>query len=193
MTGKRLVVDVGGTNARFALADACGQLSSVAGYQTADFSSFAACLEAYLGSLSGETPVSCAIAAAGPVADGRVLLTNAAWTIERAAASERLGGAPVVLVNDLQAVAIALPYLLPEDVRALAGPPICRPDDRSMLAFNVGTGCGAATAVQIDGRWIAVASEAGHMSLSADGPNAAYIAAGATVETVLSGRGVVAL
>ncbi len=193
MTGKRLVVDVGGTNARFALADGSGQLSSEAGYRTADFASFAACLDAYLGSLGGEKPVCCAIAAAGPVADGRVTLTNAAWIVERAATSERLGGVPVVLVNDLQAVAIALPYLLPEDVTGLAGPPIARPEDRSMLAFNVGTGCGAATAVQIDGRWIAVPSEAGHMSLSVDGPNAAYIAAGAAVETVLSGRGVVVL
>ena len=63
-----------------------------------------------------------------------------------------------------------------------------------MVALNVGTGCGAATAVRAGRHWITVASEAGHMTLKASETELAqWFEPDATVESVLSGRGVVAL
>ena len=54
-------------------------------------------------------------------------------------------GVPVVLVNDLEAVAAALPHLADDDLTTLGTVAPVRPERRTMLAVNVGTGFGAAS------------------------------------------------
>lgn len=195
MTAPRLVVDIGGTNARFALADGGDPPYAVMRYATADFPSFADALAAYLAHSSRRPDLaSCAIAAAGPVDHGRTRLTNANWTLDRNDIARQLNEIPVVLINDLEAVAAALPHLGNADCARVGGPQPERNAARSMLAFNVGTGCGAAFAVMCDGAWRTCPSEAGHMSLATDAASlAGLFTPGATVEMALSGNGVAEL
>ncbi len=195
MKTSRLVIDIGGTNVRFACASGTGELDQLARFPTASFATFEDALSAYLSRPDVRDGLtSCAIAAAGPVDDGCVHLTNAGWTVERSKAAGQLGGMPVALVNDLEAVAAALPYLSVNDRSRLAGPEPVRAPPRRMLAFNIGTGCGAATALPCGGTWRTVPSEAGHMSLAVDNISLnSRISPGATVESVLSGDGVVRL
>lgn len=201
--GLRLVADLGGTNARFALAWPDGRCDSAANFRVADFASFDDALSAYLGRLDPQLRnriESGAFAAAGPV-DGKVVrLTNAPWELGAARISEQFGDAPVAIFNDLQAVALALPFLAHGDSAAIG--PVARPDAepaRRMVAVNVGTGFGAATAIPTKGGWIACPSEAGHMSLAAANAEEAELLAAitpgrnATLEDVLSGAGVGAL
>jgi glucokinase len=123
-----------------------------------------------------------------------VRLTNASWTVHQAAAAQLLGGASVLLVNDLEAVAAALPHLTASDVNRFGEPEEDPPATRARLAFNVGTGCGAALAFLCEGAWRTAPSEAGHMSLAADSAAlAGLVPSDATVESVLSGAGVVGL
>jgi len=198
----RLVGDVGGTNARFALAAPDGSCTLAANLQVAEFSSFDDALTAYLNGLdrpARERIESAAFAAAGPVDSNAIKLTNAPWRLDAQGISIRLGGAPTALFNDLQAVALALPFLGPADVVSVGDVP--RPEDtrRRMVAVNVGTGFGAATAIPASDGWNACPSEAGHMSLAgADAEEAELLAAlspdrTATLEDVLSGAGVGAL
>jgi glucokinase len=194
MTGWRLVADVGGTNVRFSLADASGGLQHLKIWRLVDFSSFGDALRAYLRETDLAECDGVAIGAAGPVDDGRVKLTNAPWVIDASDASAACGGAPVILVNDLEAAAMALPFLeaaafQPLGAGDLSPPP--RPARR--LAVNVGTGFGAATLVPVGETWMTCPSEAGHMSLPP--VLSASVAPGRrlSVEDVLSGRGVVAL
>jgi glucokinase len=56
---------------------------------------------------------------AGPVQNNRVQVTNLPWMIDGRTLSETLGGATVHLLNDLQAIANAVPILQPEDLRTL--------------------------------------------------------------------------
>jgi len=103
-----------------------------------------------------------------------------------------MGGVPVALVNDLEAVAAALPYLTSDDLTTLGAPAPVRPQERTMLAVNVGTGFGAASVIRRDGRWYTCPSEAGHMTLGPVEPVTA-LPADTSVEDVLSGNGVARL
>src|SRR5699024_8663048 len=123
-------------------------LRDVRTLSVADFSDIEAALAAYLAACpgAGREVASAAIAAAGP-RDGDVIdLTNAPWRIAAGAISRALGGAPVRVMNDLEAVALGLPGLGPEDAEPIAG---ARRSGAAlpMLAANIGTGFGAAIAV----------------------------------------------
>lgn len=158
----RLVADIGGTNARFALAAADGRLAEIQVLPVNDYPDFASALGAYLG--EGRAISSAAIAAAGPCDGEAISLTNSPWRIVAEDVSTMLGGVPVRLLNDLEAVALALPHLASENIEAIAHAPL--PEQNfPMLAVNIGTGFGAAVAIPIGAGCVALATEAGHMSL----------------------------
>jgi glucokinase len=194
LKARRLVADVGGSNVRFALVDRGGALERIETRRVADHPSFAAALADYFKGYDHKSIEACAIAAAGPVDESRIKLTNNAWTIDRGEISAVFGGSPVVLLNDLEAVAAALPHLGVKDWIAVGGPAATRPERRTMLALNVGTGLGAASAAFRDARWTTIPSEAGHMTLGPLTVGGVELADdGASVESVLSGPGVVEL
>src|SRR6056297_3459528 len=112
MAGHRLIVDLGGTNARFAAAAADGGIGPVTRRPLAAHGGVIEAMDAAMAADPGlAAPASVAIGAAGPVDGDRVALTNAPWIIEAGAVSAHLGGVPVRLLNDLEAVARALPAL----------------------------------------------------------------------------------
>ncbi len=196
MTRRRLVADVGGTWSRFGISAGPGLLTDVKSYPTAPHSSFAATVAAYATAI-GVTRVSFAdvhIAAAGPVDAGVVQLTNSPWRIATADVSRDLGGIPVRLVNDLEAVGLLLPHVTDADIRPL-GSPAAGGLVGNRIAVNVGTGFGAATAIRTSrDRWTVAAGEAGHMSLAALTPEESAAFAGLhSIEDVLSGAGVARL
>lgn len=194
MTGWRLVGDVGGSNVRFARA-AGSSLSERRSYPVRDYASFYDALLRYLDDAGGaEDCNSAAIGVAGPVDRGTVKLTNAPWTIEAAETARLLGGGPTALVNDLQAVALALPHLTDSDLIPIGEARRDAKARRPMLAVNVGTGFGAASALPLSEGWLPCGSEPGHMALGAvDAGEFDLLGAFPTVEDVLSGRGVAAL
>jgi glucokinase len=193
VTARRLVADVGGTNVRFAIADADGNLDRFKTFQNADLPTFLDAFTAYRSDAGGLREVNAvAIAAAGPVDGDAVKLTNNEWIVDGAKLSALMGGVPVALVNDLEAVAAALPHLTSDDLTTLGPVAPVRPERRTMLAVNVGTGFGAASAIWRDGRWYTCPSEAGHMTLTVLAM-LPVLDAGASVEDVLSGSGLVRL
>jgi glucokinase len=190
MTARRLVADVGGTNVRFAIADADGNLDRVKIFQTADFPTFPDAFSAYRSDAGGLREIdTVAIAAAGPVDGNAVKLTNNKWIVDGTKLSALVGGAPVAVVNDLEAVAAALPHLAADDLTTLGSIAPVRPERRTMLAVNVGTGFGAASVIWRDGRWYTCPSEAGHMTLG----GVEGLPSDTSVEDVLSGAGLIRL
>ena len=191
----RLVADAGGTNVRFAIADAAGGLKAVRSYRVSDFPTFADALAAYRSDAGGLRDISaCAIAAAGPVDGSHVKVTNNDWSIDRAGIVAMLGGVPAALVNDLEAVAAAIPHLTIGDLYCIGEPVPVRPEQRTMLAVNVGTGFGAASVIHRGGRWWTCPSEAGHMTLGpASAAEIELLPKDASVESVLSGKGIAEL
>jgi glucokinase len=166
MTGWRIVCDVGGTNIRIARSDKPKQFTHLSVEATARCSSLPEALQHYwLQFDDRQSLLGAAIAAAGPVELGSVTLTNGSLTIERAAISAQIGGRPVVLLNDLEATAYAVPLLKEEDLLPVVS--VSTPTAGPRLVVNVGTGFGAALLIQTTTGWQSVATEAGHMTLGA--------------------------
>lgn len=191
MTPWRLVADVGGTNVRFARVDATGAVSDVVGSPTLDFANFSEALTAYVARHAATGPCHfAAIGAAGPVDHGVVQLTNGDWRIDAGAVSAELDGAPVRVVNDLEAVGYALARLVGDDITPLINGE-SGAASAPKLVVNVGTGFGAALAALDGNRRIVIGCEPGHMQLALDDEaRAALKIERASVEQVLSGMGI---
>ena len=195
MTGARLLADVGGTNVRFACATSSHEIVEHREWRVSAFSDFCDALNAYLAETGGgERYRDAAVAAAGPLLCGAIALTNASWRIAVSDVSDTLGGVPTRLINDLEAVALSLPYIPEEDLRWIGRRHAVPGRQTRMIALNVGTGVGAATLLCANGVWLSVPSEAGHMSLGAHNEAELRLFDGcrertSTVEEVLSGEG----
>jgi len=106
------------------------------------------------------TPTCACFDVAGPVIGGRARLTNLPWLLEEEALARDLGLKKVVLLNDLKAIAYAVPHLQPEDLHTLnAG----HPDPQGAIAVVApGTGLGEAFLVRSGTEYVACSSEGGH-------------------------------
>jgi len=122
-----LVGDVGGTHARFAIAETHGRRTRIrhaAVLNAADYPTGEAALEAYLKRLKGKRPHLAVIAAAGPVHKGKVSFTNnEGWGFSERRMAKKCGFAEVRLINDFTAQALAIDRLGPGDTRRI-GPDV---------------------------------------------------------------------
>ena len=192
-----LVVDIGGTNTRVALAEGPAIAEgSVKRFRNAEHRGLDDVLARYLAEAgSPEIDGACA-ALAGPVRGGRGRLTNLDWIIEEDAIATVTGTEKVKLLNDLQAQGHALDHLADGAlIGVLEGP---RPPGEPRLVIGIGTGFNTTTVYPGAGSALVTAAESGHASLPVSdeaGLSLARFTAGkddfAAVEDVLSGRGLV--
>lgn len=169
-TTEIVTADIGGTNARFALARVAGGrvigLGEPAVFRTADHASLELAYAAFARSVGRPLPRAAGIAFAGPV-DGEVLtLTNSAWRIHPAALPAALGVDRMVLVNDFGAVAHAVTEVGPEHLAHLCGPDRQLPEDGVISVVGPGTGLGVAYVVRREGRVVVVETEGGHIDFA---------------------------
>ena len=194
MMGPRIVADVGGTNVRFAItSDQADGLVDLRCYRTVDFPCFLAALEGFVDETGNQRHFGgIAVGAAGPVDDGIADVTNGTWRISEAEISAALKGCPARVVNDVEAVAFALPLLQSDDRFPIGLIKVPSAKPRTLLVINVGTGFGAAALVPSNAGWVSVPGEAGHMNLRThDKKNGLVV--DTSVESVLSGTGVATL
>jgi glucokinase len=162
-----LVADIGGTNMRLGrILEPGGAVQDIARVATPRTGDLAPALEPYLDAFTEGRPRSAALALAGPIVAGQVQLTNSGAHLSARAAALRLGLDAVLLVNDLEAVAAALPRLSGTDVKTL-GPDLATPVDGTRVVLGCGTGCGVGAAVWGGDRWHVLASEGGHLPFPA--------------------------
>jgi glucokinase len=101
---------------------------------------------------------------AGPVIKGRAHLTNLPWSLEEEALGRELGLKKAVLLNDLQAIAYAVPHLQAKDLYTIN---FGKPDPQGAMAVIApGTGLGEAFLVWSGTEYIACSSEGGHASFA---------------------------
>jgi glucokinase len=156
-----LIADVGGTNIRLALADGPGaKARRVIAYQDAEHPTLEAAIAAYLAAV-GERPRAACIAIAGPVVGTVLQLTNRGWQLDRAALAGRFGWARLLVINDFEALALALPSLEPDVLAQIGGGSPLPGKPKAVLGPGTGLGVGGLVP-GAGGRWIALASEGGH-------------------------------
>ncbi len=108
------------------------------------------------------------IAVAGPVVDGRARLTNLPWVLDEAVLRTTLHLDSVRLLNDLEAIATAIPVLGPSDLHTLrAGTPV---PGGTIAVIAPGTGLGEAFLTWDGSRYRAYASEGGHADFAPTSP-----------------------
>lgn len=160
----RLLVDVGGTYARFALESAPGVFEHKVSMRCADVADFHAAVSAYLAGLSIGQIRNAAVAIATPVAGDEVRMTNYHWKFSIEEMRERLRFDSLVVVNDFTALAMALPGLLPNQRRQVGGG---APVARSVHGLiGAGSGLGVSGLIPAGQGWIALGTEGGHASFS---------------------------
>ena len=165
--GARLLADIGGTNARFALETAPRRFEHVATLSCGAHASLGAAIAAYLATpvMRAAGPIRhAALAIANPVDGDRVCMTNHHWSFSQAALRAELGLATLLVVNDFSALAMALPYL-GDGQRVLVGGGAPAPA-RTLGLVGPGTGLGVSGLVPAGAGWVALASEGGHASFA---------------------------
>jgi glucokinase len=166
-----LVADIGGTNARFGLITEPGAVPSRVQVLTCrDHAGLAEAAATYLARNAGdERPVAACMAVAGVVgAGGAFRLTNGHWTDTAASVAADLGLARVELINDFEALALALPTLSGSDLRPIGAElPRPVPGGAPAVVLGPGTGLGVAALIWAGDRWAALPTEGGHVDLPA--------------------------
>lgn len=167
---RSLLADIGGTNARFALADcdAAAPLldDSVREYAVADFPSLADAARHYLDQTGAEAQHG-VFAVAGRVDGDEARITNHPWVISLARTRDALGFEDLKLVNDFAAQAMAASLLTPTDVVAIGGAqwsPAPLSEARTYAVIGPGTGLGVGGLMIRDGRRYPLETEGGHVS-----------------------------
>jgi glucokinase len=140
--------DIGGTNARFALAQLeqgrVVRLDDPVVLHTADFAGMPEAWQAFAKVAGGSLPKAASLAIAGPITGGVVRFINSHWVIDPAIIGQQLGVTHLTLLNDFGAMAHAVDNLGPVDMVHLAGPNVALPECGAISVIGPGTGLGVA-------------------------------------------------
>ena len=193
-----IVCDIGGTNVRVAIVRSEGdQCELLAHLKTGDFPDLGAAIEAAM-ACSPARPHSVIACGAGPIGGRSLHLTNAAWLIDGPALADQLQLEQGLLLNDFEAQALALPSLRDDWTKPIGPRPAPDAPAGLQIVLGPGTGLGVAGLVAMEGRFLPLASEAGHMNFGPFGddeqvwwPRLELPLGRASAETVISGPGLV--
>ncbi|MEQ8268434.1 MAG: glucokinase [Parvibaculum sp.] len=205
-TASLLVADIGGTNARFALAssrDGDLKIAPPSILQTADYASLDLALGHFLEEAGHPRLAGVAACAAGPVTGkgerAGIAMTNCPWDVTVAALARVSGVVHPRLMNDFEALARSVPALAPEDLHPVES---ARKGDECAPVGIIGAGTGlGVSALLFDGaREIAMSGEGGHVDLAPSSAREEAVLAHlrsrydhVSAERVLSGPGLAAL
>jgi glucokinase len=139
ITSPTLLADLGGTNVRFALADAASSdpllLDSVRRYRVKDFETLADTIRQYFAD-TGHIATQAIIAAAGRIANGEtVKITNNPWAVSAHGLQEQLGFERVRLVNDFAAQGMSIPLLKRDQLQPVGNVQPPEHSDKSTQTF----------------------------------------------------------
>jgi len=193
-----LAGDVGGTKTLLGLFEDAGRrpvkVASRA-YSTPGFPNLVAMIEDFKQTVGGGHVIDAAcFGVAGAVIGTVGHLTNVPWRVEAEQIAETFGIARVSIVNDLVAMAQAVPLLEGDELHTLQRGEFRR--DGNIAVIAAGTGLGEALLHRVDGRYIPSPGEGGHADFAPRNEREIVVLRDltvrfgrASVEHVLSGPG----
>jgi glucokinase len=200
MANLLLAGDIGGTKTLLGLfepAEGRPRLLTARAFGTLDYRDLSDMIAGFLDSVEGsrERVGRACLGVAGPVIDEAADLTNVPWRVD-ARRTSRAFGIPVWLLNDLQAMAYAIPVLVDSEVLVLQNGHAVPTGNIALIA--AGTGLGEALLHHIEGRRVPSPSEGGHADFAARTEREIALVRDLTrrygradVEHVISGRGLI--
>lgn len=166
-----LVADIGGTNARFALArrgaGARPELDALRQVATSDYPSLKDAALAYLQARPGPRPRRAVFAVASAVTGDAIKITNNPWAFSIAQLAADLG-VELQVINDFTAMALVLPVLAAADLQAIGtvAPRAVVDGRRCYAVVGPGTGLGVGGVIVEHGRSVVIQSEGGHVGFA---------------------------
>ena len=168
-----LIADIGGTNARFALAcDTMPHFEYAQTFQCADFKSIELAVDTYLTTHNIPSLKGICFAVAGPIQQESVRFTNNHWFIQSDDLRDRYSTDQVKLLNDFESIAYCLSDLSSDDLSSI-GPEFDALDvdnDFSLAVLGPGSGLGVAGLCKRSQSLYPVATEGGHVGFAPDNP-----------------------
>jgi glucokinase len=196
-----LAGDIGGTKTLLGLFDPVPVRPRpvvIRSFPTLEFDDLTAMISAFVNDYEvKQAPIDAAcFGVAGPVIDEAAELTNVPWRVDARRVASAFSLDRVKLLNDLQAMAYAVPVLREAETHVLQkGEPL---SGGNIALIAAGTGLGEALLHNVDGRFIPSPTEAGHADFAARTEREIHLLRDLTarfgrveVERVVSGRGLI--
>jgi glucokinase len=196
-----VVADIGGTHARFAIAELAAGARPAIGpmkrYRTRDHEGLAEAWAKFAEESGGELPRDAAIAVAAPIEGEELRFMNSAWRIPRFEIAAELGLERLTLLNDFGAVAHAVLVLDAQAFEPIAGPESL-PSEGVISVIGPGTGLGVALLSRRPGQVTVIETEAAHIGFAPLDPEEEALAdtlteryGRASLERIVSGPGLI--
>ena len=161
-----LLADIGGTNTRCTVTNKDGRPGVVREFANCEFDSPAPLLRRFVAMLAPEDrPDTGLLAIAAPIRGDDVQMINIDWRYSIAALRDALGLKELRALNDFEALAWALPDLGQDELVQIGGGHIAPGQPKGVI--GPGTGLGVASLIPVNGSWITVGGEGGHVTLPA--------------------------
>jgi len=163
-----LIADIGGTNARFALADRSDQqFSQAQTLEAAEFTHVTDAIDTYLHSHNIDQLQAISLAVAGPIRNEKVVFLNSHWQIDCRDLRARYNLDHAYLLNDWEAISYSLSRLGPSDLTDIGGQwQSLGNQNYSVGALGPGSGLGMSGLLRRDGKLIPLVTEGGHAGFS---------------------------
>ncbi|MDH5353211.1 MAG: glucokinase [Gammaproteobacteria bacterium] len=160
-----LIGDIGGTNARFALANTDNPgFTDQLTLKCTDFDSADQAIRHYLKETDAGSPDVICFAAAGPLVNRQIQLTNNHWLLSEKNLEDQFSLSGIKLLNDFEAIAYSIPFLCEEDcLRVGEARPAALDIPHYMLGIlGPGTGLGSVGLRKYNDILIPIPGEASH-------------------------------
>ena len=165
-----LVADIGGTNARFALAPLGepGRAIHEKHLAVNAYDSLAHAAEAYLGEKAPGGGIRFGmVAVASPATDDRIKLTNSPWQFSLDETRRELDFEALYAINDFAANSWAIADLDERQFTSLGGPKATTGGQGTFAVVGPGTGLGVGAILRWHGGSAVISSEGGHADFAA--------------------------
>ncbi len=163
MTHNVLLADIGGTNARFAIANRDnGEIRSQSTLAVSEFSSITDAILHFYETEKTAPLLEAVLAIAGPTTKKTMRLSNSHWTFDCDSLRRDIQCKNLTVVNDFTALALGIPRLKADQYEKLFGQtPIA---NTPKLILGPGTGLGVSGLIPNGNQWTALSGEGGHAS-----------------------------
>jgi glucokinase len=198
---KIVVADIGGTHARFALAElsqgARPVIADMRKYRIRDHAGLGAAWARFGHDCGGALPRAASLAVAAPIEGETLTFMNSDWRIDRNGLKDELGVDILFLLNDFGAVAHSVSLMEADDFVPLTGPGDL-PAAGITTVIGPGTGLGVSILDRREGLVNIIETEAAHIGFCPLDPEEEELAdfliaryGRASVERIVSGPGLI--
>lgn len=165
-----VAADIGGSHARFALAQVEGgkvtSLGEAVTFRTVEHASLQTAWATFSERVGRALPRAAAIAVACPIAGEMLKLTNNPWIVRPEMIGKGLGLDRITLINDFGAIGHAVTRVGPEHLRHLCGLDVHLPEEGVISIVGPGSGLGVAQVLRREGRNYVIECEGGHIDFA---------------------------